>query len=283
MVRFKLLGKLIGGLALSLGLSAPVLGADLGTSVPVLATPAADGWIVTLGVGPEVAPSFPGAKTYRVYPLPLFAWHRANEPMPFSAPDDGFDVALLDLGWIKAGPVARIVPNRGLSNGNGNFVGLPNVGWTGEIGGFLEVWPWEQHLRTRLELRQSVNGNHGLDANVAIDAVAKWGAATFSIGPRMALGNSTYMNAYFSVTPAQAFANGTITPYQAYGGVTSFGGLASVKYDFTPAWSATLFGGYDRFVNSAAQSPITNKLGSLNQFSGGVILAYSFSLSALGF
>lgn len=236
--------------------------------------------ILTLGLGPQAIPSFPGAGTYRVWPTGTFAWRRQGEPEPFTAPDDGFGVALLDLGWLKAGPVGRVLPRRGLSNGNGDFYGLHNVGWTLEIGGFTEIW-LAPFLRTRLEVRQGVNGHHGLDANVGIDGIARYGAFTFSLGPRLALGNSTFMNAYFSVSPGEALANGRVGPYQASGGVTSFGGLVSARYDFLPNLSATLYGGYERLVNSAGDSPIPNRLGSLNQWSGGLVIAYSFSLDGL--
>ncbi len=236
--------------------------------------------IVTLGLGPQVIPSFPGARTYRVWPIGTLAWRRQGDPIPFTAPDDGFGLALLDLGWIRAGPVGRVLPRRGLSNGNGNFYGLHNVGWTFEIGGFTELW-LAPFLRTRFELRQAVNGHNGLDANVGMDGIAKFGALTLSAGPRLALGNSTFMNAYFSVTPAEALANGRVRPYRASGGVTSFGGLVSARYDFLENLSATLYGGYDRLFNSAAESPIPNRLGSLNQWSGGVVLATSFSLDGL--
>lgn len=244
---------------------------------PPAAAPA-PGWTVSVGVGPEVLPSFPGARTYRVWPTGTLAWRGPNDPPAFAAPDDGFGVALLDLGWIKAGPVGRVLPRRGLSNGNGNFFGLHNIGWTLELGGFVELWASE-NLRTRLELRQGVNGSRGLEGNVGIDFVERYGPFTFSIGPRLALGNDRFMNAYFSVTPAEALANGIVSPYRAYGGVTSFGGLTSVKYDIAPTWSVTAFGGYNRFVNSAAESPIPNRLGSLNQFSAGALVAYSFNLN----
>jgi len=254
--------------------------ADLAATPAPLPVP--EGWLVEIGAGPEVSPSFPGAKTYRVLPTGNVAWHRAGTPEPFASPDDGFGIGLLDLGWLQAGPVARFVAQRGLSNGNGNFVGLHNVGWTGEIGGFAQVWLWPEHLRIRSEVRQAVNGHKGLDGNLQIDLVQAFGPALFSIGPRMAFGNSTYMNAYFSVSPAEAAVNGLVTPYTASGGITSVGAFASVKYHFTPAWSATLFGGYDRLVNSAGASPIPNRLGSVNQFTAGLTLNYAFSLASLG-
>jgi outer membrane protein len=258
-------------------LVASVSAATAADLAPAPAQPAAT---VTLGLGPQVIPSFPGARTSRVWPVGTLAWRRPGETAPFIAPDDGFGIALLDLGWLKAGPVGRVLPRRGLSNGNGNFYGLGTVGWTLEIGGFTEVW-LAPFLRARAEIRQGVNGHRGLDADVGIDGIAKLDAFTFSIGPRLALGNTTFMNAYFSVTPAEAAANGRVEPYQASGGVTSFGGLVSARYDLLQNLSVTLYGSYQRLFNSAAESPIPNRLGSLNQWSGGAVFAYAFSLDGL--
>jgi outer membrane protein len=255
----------------------------IGARAADLSAPASPpGWFVTIGLGPELQPSFPASKTFTVWPIGHFEYARPGDPPTFSAPDDGFDIALLNLGWFKAGPVARVIPSRGLSNGNENFYGLHNIGWSLELGGFAEVWTANDHLRTRVELRQAVNGHNGLEANVEIDAVDRLGPWTLSLGPRLALGNSTYMNAYFSVRPYEAALNKLVYPYQASGGVTSFGGVATVKYDISRNWSVTLFGGYDRFVNSAADSPIPNRLGTLSQFKAGGILAYSFNFGGIG-
>jgi MipA family protein len=239
-----------------------------------------EGWVINLGVGPNVFNSFPGAKSYSVWPTGYIAYHRPGEPDPFIAPDDGFSIALLDLGWIKAGPVARFIPRRSLSGGflggsNGSFYGMHNIGLTAEIGGFLELWPSE-HFRIRAEARQGVSGAQGFDANLELDYVQRYGAFTFSAGPRFQFGDNQFNSAYFSVTPAEAFLNGRVYPYQAHGGLTSVGGLGAVKYEFSPAWSTTVFGGVSRYVSSAGGSPIPNRLGSLNNVTAGAIVAYSF-------
>ncbi len=253
--------------------------AAFAADLPPLAQPTPpSGWTVTVGVGPQVQTAFPGARAVTVWPTGTLALRRPGEPEPFSSPDDGFGVALLDYGWIKAGPVGRVLSNRGLSNGNGAFYGLPNVNWTLELGVFGELW-WTEHFRLRGEARQGVNGHDGFDANISFDGIQKIGAFTFALGPRLQLGDTQFMDAYFSVTPSQAFVNGRVTPYQAYGGLTSVGALGSVKYDFMPNWSGTVFGGYNRLVSSAAASPVPNKLGSLNEYTAGVIIAHSFNLN----
>jgi outer membrane scaffolding protein for murein synthesis (MipA/OmpV family) len=264
--------SVFGGLLFFGCLTVPAAAADLTPPAP---NAKEDGWIVTLGAGPQILPTFPAAKTYRVLARPNFAWRRPDEPEPFYTPDDGLGVALFETNWLKAGPVGRFVPRRDPGLGNGNFVGLHNVEWTFEAGAFAELWPSE-HLRTRFELRQGINGHQGLDANVEIDLIQKLAGFTFSLGPRLALGNGRFTNAYFSVTPAEAATNGRVYPYRAYGGMTSFGALATIKYRFSPAWDLMVFGGYNRFVNSASESPIPNLLGSKDQFLAGASLSYSF-------
>ncbi|MDQ6868845.1 MAG: MipA/OmpV family protein [Pseudomonadota bacterium] len=246
-------------------------------------TPApVEGWTITLGLGPEVFTSFPGASSVSIWPTGYIAYRRPGEPEPFVSPDDGLGIALLDLPWIKAGPVARFISERTLSGGfgsignNRNFFGLHNIGFTAELGGFLELWPAD-FIRARFEARQGVSGAQGFDANIELDIVEKYGPWTFSGGPRFRFGDNQFTSAYFSVTPAEAFLNGNVFPYQAHGGLTSVGGLGAIKYDFTPAWSTTVFGGVNRYVSSAGGSPIPNRLGSLDELTAGVVVAYSFS------
>ncbi len=244
--------------------------------------PPAEGWTITLGLGPGVFNSFPGAKSISVWPTGYISYRRPGEPAPFISPDDGFEIALLDLPWIKAGPVARFIAERTLSGGfgtiggNGSFFGLHNVGFTAELGGFLELWPSE-YFRARFEARQGVSGAQGFDANIELDLVERYGPWTLSAGPRFRFGDDQFVGTYFSVTPAEAFLNGNVFPYQAHGGLMAVGGLGAIKYDFTPTWSATVFGGVNRYVGSAGGSPIPNRIGSLDDLSAGLVVAYSFN------
>ena len=243
-----------------------------------------EGWTITLGVGPEVFTSFPGARSVSIWPTGYISYRRPGEPEPFVSPDDGLSIALLDLPWIKAGPVARFISERTLSGGfgsignNRNFFGLHNIGFTAELGGFLELWPAD-FIRARLEARQGVSGAQGFDANIELDIVERYGPWTFAAGPRFQLGDNQFVSAYFSVTPVEAFLNGNVFPYQANGGLVAVGGFGSIKYAFTPEWSATIFGGVSRYVSSAGASPIPNRLGSLNDITAGALVAYTFNVN----
>ena len=242
-----------------------------------------EGWTVTLGLGPEAFTSFPGAKSISVWPTGYISYRRPGEPEPFVSPDDGFGIALLDLPWIKAGPVARFISQRSLSGGflsggNGSFYGLHNVGFTAEIGGFLELWPTD-FIRARFEARQGVTGAQGFDANVELDLIQRYGAFTFSAGPRLEFGDNQFMSQYFSVSPAESILNGNVYPYQAFGGLASVGGFGAIKYEISPAWSTTVFGGVNRYVGSAGGSPIPNRLGSMDQITAGALVSYTFNMN----
>jgi len=77
--------------------------------------------------------------------------------------------------------------------------------------------------------------NSGRPTSSALDFVQRYDAFTFAAGPCFQFGDDQFMSAYFSVTPAEAFLNGHVYPYQATGGLAAVGGFGSVKYQFTPA------------------------------------------------
>ena len=88
-------------------------------------------------------------------------------------------------------------------------------------------------FRARFEARHGISGAQGFDGNIEIDIVQRYGAFTFAVGPRFQLGDDQFMSEYFSVTPAEAFLNGNVYPYQAMAVMASVGGFGSIKYQFT--------------------------------------------------
>ena len=235
---------------------------------------AQEGWILTFSADLSLAPAYPGARTRSLQPSPGFSFRRAGEAEEFGAPDDGIDVSLFDAGWLKAGPVAKLASARDQS-GNAELRGLRFVDWTLEAGAFAELWPMEK-LRTRAEIRQGVNGHGALVASLGAEWVEKAGGLTFSAGPRATVGGGRYTRTFFSVTPAEAAANGRVAAYRADGGLTSLGAIAAATYTISDKWSGTLYAGYDRLAGVAARSPVTSQLGSRNQFAAGAILSRSF-------
>jgi outer membrane scaffolding protein for murein synthesis (MipA/OmpV family) len=266
------------------GLFAPVvaLAADL-TAPPPAATQftpppppakADEVYVVTLQAIGAFAPSFPGAAKLRPFPFPGINVRSADEPERFATPDEGFGLPFFDQDGMRLGPVANFVFHRGQRDG---LFGLHDVGLTHEVGGFAEYTALD-HLRTRTELRQAVDGHGGFVAALAADVFTRADAVQMSVGPRIDFGNNKYANAYFSVTPIEAAINGRLEPYQASGGFTSVGGIATLRYDFTSNTNATLFGGLQRLTGSVGASPIPNLIGSRDQFTAGLAISRSLDV-----
>jgi outer membrane scaffolding protein for murein synthesis (MipA/OmpV family) len=272
-------------IALGLVLAAPVAAqaADLqGTYRPVApAAPAPTGYIVTISGDVQGAPRFPGSDKMTAFFYPGVEWRRVGEPERFHAPDDGISFSLYESPWLSFGPTARFVGERRPKDDR-DFTGLHKVDWTIEGGAFLEVWPVD-FLRARVEVRQGFNGHEGVVGNLGLDFVQRFGAFTFSIGPRLAFGDSDFTREYFGITPIESVLNGRVPAFRPDGGVTSVGGLASLRYKWSEAWATTIYGGYDRLVDDAGRSPVSRVLGSRDQYIVGAQLSYSFYFPGFGF
>ena len=237
---------------------------------------AAEDWIVSLGAQGRLIPTYPGSGSYMLQPYPLIDIHRAGNNAKFSAPRDGLSVSLFEIGRFRAGVAGLLRTPRRESNDN-DLVGLGNVDWTVELGGFAEFWP-RDWLRVRGELRQGIGGHHGLVADLTADAVVplspQW---TFSAGPRLSLATDEALDPYFSITPAQSAASG-LPVYTASGGVYSYGAGAQLRYQFAPRWSTIFYAEYQRLADGAANSPLVVQRGSPDQLMIGLGASYDFEI-----
>ena len=226
---------------------------------------------VQLGVG--VQPTYPGSRFYRPVPVPGISVRRSDEPVRFSAPDDGFGVPIVDSSGFRLGPVGNVVVPRWRTHEE--LYGLHKVRPAVEIGVFAEYFPVES-LRLRVELRRGVYGHGGLVGTGGADYVVAGERVTFSIGPRVDFGSAAWADTYFGVKPHEALRNGHVTAFEGTAGVAAVGALSTMRVDVAPDWSVTAYGGLKRLTGSAAASPISTDLGSRNQLSAGVLFARSF-------
>lgn len=256
-------------------MSAPAWAAD--TPAVTSPQPAAE-WIVTLGVSAAVAPRYDGASLYGPYALPSFSIRRSDEAAGFSAPDDGFDYTLLSGERWAIGPVLNLRGGRYLASDR-RLYGLRDVPWTVEAGVFAEVWPIQNRLRTRLEIRHGFRGRaDGFVGDLSVDWVEKFGRFTLSGGPRMSFADADYMDANFGVLPTEAAANMRVRAFDPGPGVKSLGLAAALSYAWSDTWTTTAYARYDRLVRDAAASPIVRRFGSRDQFTIGTELTFSFAV-----
>ncbi len=264
--------------------SAPLLAVLVASAAPLAAQnrevsggPISDsgGWIVTVRGNAVASPKYPGSSDLGFIAYPSGSIRRAGSTPGYSAPDDGVGFALYETAAFKLGPVVRYQAGR-YSGGNAELRGIHDLKWTVEPGVFAEIWAVPDVLRARFEIRRGFHGHEGIVGNFGLDLVQRFGAWTFSAGPRVSAGDSEYMNSTFGVTRQDAAWNPRVTPYKANGGIKGYGAAGAATYQFSESWSTTVHAGYERLVGDAAKSPIVTSLGSKDQIRFGAALSYSF-------
>lgn len=235
-----------------------------------------DGYIVTVKANARANPKWDGAGTMSAFAYPTLSFRKAGEQPKFSSPDDGIGFGVVDSAKFTAGPVFRYLGGR-YDGSDKDLRGIHDSRWTVESGLFADAW-LTPNLRARAEIRRGFRAKDGFAANLGLDLVNSFSSWTVALGPRLAFADGSYMRNHFGVTARDAFLNPRVTEYRAKSGLKSVGAYASATYQFNEAWAATLHGGYDRLVRSAAKSPITAKLGSRDQVTIGLTISYSFPL-----
>jgi outer membrane scaffolding protein for murein synthesis (MipA/OmpV family) len=226
-----------------------------------------------VAVGAQVVPSYPGADHNAVRPLFDVSTARGDDQFEFEAADENPNIAVYDRHGLEAGIVVGFQSAR-----TRNRVGadLTKVGFTVEPGVFAGYYLLPK-LRAYGELRKGAGGHEGVVSMLALDYVERDGDRwLISIGPRVNLSDAKYRRAYFGVTQRDATAAG-IPVYQVGDNVVHSVGLASTGIrQLSKRWGLYGYLAYERLTGDASRSPITERLGSKNQFSGGLALSYTF-------
>jgi outer membrane protein len=253
---------------------------------PVVFTPAAPDWIITVGIEGRIGPAWAGASDSKlgVTGFPLFSIRKTGTPPDFFGPRDSFGFPVVDLGQLKLGPAVRLIWKREASSYT-ELNGLGDVNYAIQAGGYADFWPvpW---LRLHGEVRQGFGGETGVTGDVFLDAVVPIQQWTLSAGPRVTMQTAKAVSPYFSITPAQSAGSvvsglPALPVYNAGGGLYSYGAGTKVLYEFNPQWSTYAFVEYERLIDSAANSPLVIQRGSPNQFTYGLGTTYSFTMHPL--
>jgi outer membrane protein len=249
----------------------------LGAPAQTAGQPAvAPDWTVTVGIEGRVLPAFEGSDRYVLAPYPIVEIRRGGTARRFSAPRDGFGVAILDAGSFRLGPAGKVsLPRR--EEDDDALRGLGDVDWTVEAGIFIEYWPLHW-LRTRAEVRHGFGGHAGVVAELTADLVAPvTRQLTLSAGPRLTLATAEALEPYFGVNAAQSAATG-LPVFSPEGGVRAVGAGVQARQQWTPQWATNVFLEYDRLLGDAADSPVLSRGGSADQITVGLGMSYTFDI-----
>ncbi|MCI4592561.1 MipA/OmpV family protein [Sphingobium sp. BYY-5] len=224
---------------------------------------------VTLGA--RLVPSFPGADGMGLRPYVDVSRRRGDELFPFRPPDENPSVVAYNRGAIIFGPVIGLVGERRRDD----VGGLDKVAFTVEAGAFVR-YSLDSHFYLSAEARQGVNGHKALTGVIRADYVARDGDRwLWSLGPRLTLASGRYAKTYFAVTPREAAATG-LPAYRPDGGLFAAGVALGARRQLSRRWGVFGYAKYDRLLGTAADSPIVDRFGSRNQWSGGLAVSYVF-------
>ncbi len=231
---------------------------------------------IALGMGVALRPDYAGSRSIVAMPAPVVDVRYRDTLFLSTAgglPSVGVNV-INTAGW-RAGPVVRLrFPRQ--ERANAVLRGMGNVGWTPEVGGFLEYR--SGFMRLGGEIRRGVGDHDGIVAELRADAVVRpIDGMVLSFGPRLNLGDESFARRYFGVDSQQAARTG-YTVHQPGGGVTSVGAAMFATYALTSRLSLTGVLEYSRLQNGAADSPLVRSgRGDPNQVFTALSLSYAFS------
>ena len=225
-----------------------------------------------------VTPKYEGSKEYEATGFPFIA--------PVGVDGTGFvnvigpqnvQFRLLRFEPFEAGPLAGYRWSRDEDDAK-RLNGLGDVSGGLIVGGFASLRFNPFLLRT--SYHQKVTGDSTgytvrLDAEVDQRLDESW---RFRGRLGTVYASDQFMEAYFSVTPAQSISSG-LPIYDADAGFK--GVYASAGFDFriSEDWFLRFTGYYERLIGDTVDSPIVE---SENQFAGTVGLAYVFDWADLG-
>jgi outer membrane scaffolding protein for murein synthesis (MipA/OmpV family) len=249
---------LAAGVFLALA-TAPVLAQD--AAGPVLAQDDDDEPLIetrmTVGLGASVGPTYFGSDDYDIGP-----WGTVR-----------FDYLRLPggLSWGSANSLGvrqgfglrgsfRYIGNR---DGRDELRGLDDVDPTLEVG--LGIGYETRDWRAFTDVRYGFGGHDAWVGEVGADAIYQpMDRLILNAGPRLDFGTQGFMQTYFGITEDESVASG-LPAYNPRGGLTAIGFELGARYSFTNDWGIEGVATYDRLMNDAADSPIT-ELGSADQF-----------------
>lgn len=229
-------------------------------------------WKVDVGAGVGFAPDYEGSEDYELVPQ-LYA--RAQREH-FFVELDNFTLRanVVPHPVLKAGPVLRYRPERDDVENN-RVDRLRDVDAAFEIGGFvgIQVQKWDASVTV---VQDVADGHDGLLLTLGAGYTRPLvDRLIFRFAVFSNYANSDYMDSYFSIDANNAARSGLPT-FSADDGFKDLGVRVRLRYQMVEHWGLMGTVGYVRLLGDAEDSPIVDDEGSADQFTGGVVVIYTF-------
>jgi outer membrane scaffolding protein for murein synthesis (MipA/OmpV family) len=217
-------------------------------------------WEFVLGGGGEDRPIYDGAQNYRFVGGPIFDLRYRD--IAFFSTGEGLGINVVRGEHLTAGVALAYDFGRKSSDDESNLRGFPNIGRAPVVKVFADyVVSNEFPLVIRLDLRQSVGrGPDGVvgDLNAYFPLPGSSARLVMLVGPSVTWGSQKYLDLRFGVTPSESLVSGH-PEFRPTAGVSASGLGYSMTYFITSHWLVELDAAWRRLLNSAEDSPITER------------------------
>lgn len=213
---------------------------------------------LALGAGFSISPSYLGSDEYEVGPDVQMRFSNVRLPglLSFGSPSEN----AAGLG-LRGG--LRYIGSRRPSDDD-SLKGTNTIDRSVELGIGLgyEAEDW----RAFGEVRYGVLGHNAWVGEAGADALFRPSDdLMINLGPRAHFGSDRFMDTYFGVSGEEAAAAPELDEFSPSGGLYAVGVELGARYAFSDSWGLEGAASYDRLVEDAGDSPITDA-GSRDQF-----------------
>lgn len=251
-----------------------------------------DGDYLSIGIGGALSPSYTGSDDYVLSVLPIVQGSLGGVGI---SPRAG-GVALNFIPGSGSGPDLILGVAARLRSDRASQISDPVVKSLGKLDRAIEFGPSAgvsisqvlnpyDGLTASTEVMWDVAGAHGGMVVVPtlsyFTPISRALAASLSLSAEYA--DSTFMDYYFAVSPAQSAATGGELPAFTPdgGGFTKAGATLLLGYDLdgnlaNGGWGLVGIAGYSRVLGDARRSPFTSVRGTPNQFLAVLGVGYTF-------
>lgn len=247
----------------------PALALSIASAAPAAAQDRSFNFALRGGVG--VGPAYPGSDEFEATPDLAFTFGSLR----WGALDVGNGVGVIpDPGFAFRGAL-KVIGSRKQSD-YAELAGLEDIDTAVELG--FGVIYRQTNWEAFGEVRRGFGGHEGVTGTLGADLVFRpddrW---TVTAGPRVNFGDSDYASTYFGITPAEALTS-SFASFDADGGTLGAGFIVQATYRLDDKWALEGALGYEKLLNDAADSPIT-QLGSDDQWTLRIGLSRAFTLN----
>lgn len=255
------------------------LAAFLTPAAPALAQAVDAPWRLSLGAGALYRPEFKGSDDSEVQPLPVASFRYTTGDMTLQLEGARFRLDVIGSEAVASGPLIAYQQGRDDDISNRTVRALGEIDAAVEGGVFIER-RWRVgsgQISAGAAALTDLSGVHdGFFFALNADYRRRLGHKTLvSLSGEVKWADENYMGAYYDVTSTGAIASG-LPEYEAEAGLETVGVAAALIYQLTDRWGVMARAGYERLLNSAADSPIVALEGTADQMTGGLALVYRF-------